>query len=113
MNYQSGTPNPKLGATNLDTSARQLSFEFAGNSSDGLNLWREQQRESLRRLGVELGLPLGSHCEVVLETGIQVRGQLVLDEEGLFLSSTRKDARLRVGNLSFSIAEISGCVRLD
>jgi|SRR5262245_42103992 len=92
---------------------QQLSFAFADNASDGLTLWREQRREMVRRLGVELGLPIGGYCEVVLGTGIQVRGRLVLDEEGLFHSATRKDAKLRIGEVSFSIAEISVCVRLD
>jgi hypothetical protein len=40
-----------------NTSVRQLSFGFAGNASDGLALWREQQCELLRRIGLELGLP--------------------------------------------------------
>jgi len=96
-----------------NTSARQLSFEFAGNVSDGLALWREQQRERLRCLGLELGLPVGSSCAVVLESGIQLRGCLVLDEEDLFPSATRRDAILRIGAVSFSIAEIADCVRLD
>lgn len=96
-----------------NTSVRQLSFEFAGNASDGLALWREQQRAVLRRLGLELGLPVGSVCEVVLMSGIQLRGCLVLDEADLFPSATRKDAMLRIGAVSFSITEIAGCVRLD
>ena len=77
-------------------SVQQLSFEFSGNAIDGLTLWREQRRELLRRLGVELGLPVGFSCEVVLENGIQVRGRLGLDEEGLFHSATRRDAKLRI-----------------
>ena len=28
---------------NADEPARQLAFEFAGNASDGLSLWREQR----------------------------------------------------------------------
>jgi hypothetical protein len=67
----------------------------------------------VRRLGVELGLPLGTHCEVALETGIQVRGRLAFDEEGLFHSATRKDAKLHIGEVTFSITEIAVCVRLD
>jgi hypothetical protein len=96
-----------------NTSGRQLSFEFAGNASDGLALWREQQRAVLRRLGMELGLPVGCSCEVTLTSGIQLRGCLVLDEADLFPSAARKDAMLRIGAVSFSIAEIAGCVRLD
>ena len=96
-----------------NTTVQQLSFEFVGNASDGLTLWREQQRELLRRLGAELGLPVGFLCEVVLESGIQIRGRLSLDEEGLFHSATRKDAKLRVGEISFSVAEIATCVRFD
>jgi hypothetical protein len=94
-------------------SLRQLSFDFAGNSGDGLALWREQQLAVLRRLGIELGLPIGSFCEVVLTCDIQLRGRLDLDEADLFHSVTRKHALLRIGEVSFSIAEIAGCVRLD
>jgi hypothetical protein len=96
-----------------NASVHQLNLDFAGNASDGLTLWRKQQRELLRRLGVELGLPVGFSCEVVLENGIQLRGRLSLDEEGLFHSAARKDAMLRVGEISFSMAEIAVCVRLD
>jgi hypothetical protein len=96
-----------------NTPVRQLSFEFGDNASDGLALWREQQRALLRRLGLELGLPVGSSCEVMLTSGIQLRGRLLLDEEDLFPSATRKDAMLRIGAVSFSIAEVAGCVRLD
>jgi hypothetical protein len=96
-----------------NTSLRQLSFEFAGNASDGLALWREQQRAVLRRLGMELGLPIGCFCEVVLTSDIQLRGRLELDEADLFHSATRKDALLRIGAVSFSIAEVADCVRLD
>jgi len=101
------------GGQEPNRSVQQLSFEFAGNAIDGLTLWREQQRELLRRLGVELGLPVGFSCEVVLDNGIQVRGRLGLDDEGLFHSATRRDAKLRIGEISFSIAEIAACVRLD
>ena len=80
-------------------SVRQLSFEFAGNSSDGLTLWREQQHAALRRLGMEIGLPIGSFHEVVLRSGIQLRDQLVLDEPDLFHSDTRKDALFCIGEV--------------
>jgi hypothetical protein len=98
---------------NRDKSIRQLSFEFAGNSTDGLALWREQRRAEERRLGMELGLPIGSFCEVVLTSGIQLRGHLVLDEPDLFHYATRKHAFLRIGAVSFSISEIADCVRLE
>jgi hypothetical protein len=71
-----------MGGTTVRRSAfdvRRLSFEFAGAASDGLALWREQQQETLRRLGAELGLPLGALCEVVIATGLLVRGRLLLD----------------------------------
>jgi hypothetical protein len=96
-----------------EKSIKQLGFEFAGNSTDGLALWREQQRAALRRLGMELGLPVGSCCEIVLRSGIQLRGHLVLDEADLFHHATRRNAYLRIGAVSFSIAEIADCVRLD
>jgi hypothetical protein len=96
-----------------NTSLWQVSFEFAGNAGDGLALWREQQGAVLRRLGMELGLPIGSICEVVLTSDIQLRGRLNLDEPDLFHSATRKNALLRIGAVSFSIAEIADCVRLD
>ena len=98
---------------NRDKSIRQLGFEFAGGSTDGLALWREQRRAEERRLGMELGLPIGSFCEVVLTSGIQLRGDLVLDEPDLFHYATRKHAFLRIGSVSFSISEIADCVRLE
>jgi hypothetical protein len=98
---------------NRENPLQQLSFEFAGNSTDGLALWREQQRAEIRRLGMELGLPIGSICEVVLRSGIQLRGHLVLDEPDLFHYATRKHAFLRIGVVSFSISEIADCVRLE
>jgi hypothetical protein len=94
-------------------SLRQMNFEFAGNSSDGLALWREQRHAALRRLGMEIGLPIGSFCEVVLRSGILLRGHLVLDDPDLFHSATRKDALFCIGAVSFPIAEIADCVRLD
>ena len=97
----------------LKKSVEQLSFEFAEAASDGLALWREQRRETLRRLGVELGLPVGVLCEVVLTTGLLVQGHLLLDEDGLFPIARRDDARFRIGEVIFSIAEIASCVRLD
>jgi len=45
---------------------------------------------------VELGLPVGFSCEVVLENRIQVRGRLGLDDEGLFHSASRRE-KLRIG----------------
>jgi hypothetical protein len=96
-----------------EKSIRQLVFGFAGNSTDGLALWREQQRTELHRLGMELGLPIGSFCEVVLKSGIQLRGHLILDEPDLFHHATRKHVFLRVGTVSFSISEIADCVRLE
>jgi hypothetical protein len=96
-----------------NASSRQLSFGFAGKTGDGLALWREQQRAVLNRLGMELGLPVGSICEVVLTSGIQLRGRLELTDADLFHSATRKNAVLGIGAVSFSIAEIADCVRLD
>lgn len=96
-----------------NASSRQLSFGFAGNAGDGLALWREQRRAVLNRLGMELGLPVGSVCEVVLTSGIPLRGRLDLEEADLFYTATRKDALLRIGAISFSIAEIADCVRVD
>ena len=96
-----------------DQQIRQLAFDFAGNSTDGLSLWREQRRASIRRLGTELGYPLGEHCEVELQSGVILRGKLVLDGEDLFLSAERGSAVLRVGEVKFSIGEVDSCVRID
>ena len=96
-----------------DQQARQLAFNFARNSVDGLSLWREQRQASTRRLAAELGYPLGEHCEVELETGVVLRGALVLDSEDLFLTAERGSAVLRVGQVNFPIREIASCVRID
>jgi hypothetical protein len=98
---------------NADESTRQLAFEFAGNDGDGASLWREQRQGLLRRLGAELGLPLGAHCEVSLESGLLLRGRLVFNEEDLFPAARRGSAALRIGDVNFSIGEIASCVRID
>jgi hypothetical protein len=98
---------------NSDESTRQLAFEFAGNVSDGLSLWREQQKAALRRLGIELGLPLGAQCEVLLESGLLLRGRLFFDENDLFPVARRDSAVLRIGDINFFIGEIASCVRID
>ncbi len=74
---------------NAGESTRQLAFEFAGNASDGLSLWREQQQTALRRLGAELGLPLGAQCEVFLASGLILRGRLLFNEDDFFPLGTR------------------------
>jgi hypothetical protein len=96
-----------------DQQIRQLAFDFACNSADGLVLWREQRQASTRRLGAELGYPLGEQCEVELQSGVVLRGTLVLDGEDLFLSTVRESAVLRIGERIFSIGEIDSCVRID
>lgn len=98
---------------NADESTRQLAFEFAGNASDGLSLWREQQKAALRRLGTELGLPLGAHCEVLLESGLLLRGRLLFNEDDLFPVARRDSAVLRIGDVNFFLGEVASCVRID
>ena len=98
---------------NTDDSTRQLAFEFAGNASDGLSLWREQQKAALRHLGTELGLPLGAQCEVLLECGLLLRGRLLFNEDDLFPVARRDSAVLRIGAVNFFIGEIASCVRID
>jgi hypothetical protein len=84
-----------------DQQIRQLAFDFACNSADGLVLWREQRQASTRRLGAEL------------QSGVILRGTLLLDGEDLFLSTVRESAVLRIGERIFSIGEIDSCVRID
>ena len=67
-------------------STHQLAFEFARNASDGLSLWREQRRAALHRFGAELGLPLGAQCEVLLHSGLLLRGRLLFEEDDFFTS---------------------------
>jgi hypothetical protein len=96
-----------------DESVRQLAFDFAANLTDGLSLWREQQQEALRRLGAELGFPVGANCEVVLRSGLVLRGRLLLDEADFFPVARRDSAMLRIDNVNFSIGEIASCVRTE
>jgi len=91
----------------------QLAFEFAGNASDGLSLWREQQQGALRRFGAELGLPVGAISEVLLESGLLLRGRLVFDQDDFFPVARRDSVVLRIGDVNFSIREIASCVRID
>ncbi|MBV9105407.1 MAG: hypothetical protein JO066_05490 [Verrucomicrobia bacterium] len=92
---------------------RQLAFDFACNSTDGLSLWREQRRASIRRLGIELGCPLGEQCEIELQSGVILRGKLVLEGEDLFPSAERDSALLRLGDHIFSVGEIDSCRRIQ
>ncbi len=94
-------------------STHQLAFEFANNPSDGLSLWREQQRAALRRIGTELGLPLGAKCEVLLRSGLLLRGRLLFDEDDFFHVARRDSAVLCVEEVNFAIGEIASCVRID
>jgi hypothetical protein len=96
-----------------DGKGQQLAFDFASNSADGISLWREQRRAAFRRLAAELGYPLGERCEVELESGIILRGKLILDGEDLFLSAERGSAVLRVADVNFSVREIASCLRID
>src|ERR1700682_1224655 len=92
---------------------QQLSFDFACNAADGFALWREQRRAGFRRLAAELGYPLGERCEVELESGVILRGKLILDGVELLLSAERGSAILRVADVNFSVREIASCVRID
>ena len=96
-----------------DASVRQLAFDFAANITDGLSLWREQQQAALRRLGAELGFPIGANCEVVLNSGVVLRGRLLLDEEDFFPVARRDSAILLIDRVNFSIGEIASCVRIE
>ena len=96
-----------------DASVRQLAFDFAANVTDGLSLWREQQREALHRIGAELGFPVGADCEVVLKSGLVLRGRLCLDEEDFFPVARRDSAMLLIDHVNFSIGEIASCVRIE
>ncbi len=96
-----------------DEKIQQLAFDFARNSADGFSLWREQRQAGFRRLAAELGYPLGEQCEVELESGVILRGKLILDGEDLFLSAERGSAVLRIADVNFSAREIASCVRID
>ena len=96
-----------------DASVRQLAFDFAANITDGVSLWREQRQEALRRLGIELGFPVGANCEVELKSGLVLRGRLLLREDDFFPVARRDSAMLRIDNVDFSIAEIASCIRVD
>ena len=100
-------------AQQADQQNQQLAFDFASNSTDGFSLWREQRQASIRRLGAALGYPLGEQCEVELQSGLILRGTLILDGEDLFLFAERSVAILRVGKVNFSIGEVASCVRID
>ncbi len=102
-----------MGEQQADQPNHQPAFDFASNSTDGLSLWREQRYASIRRLGAELGYPLGEQCEVELQSGVILRGKLILDGEDLFLLAERSVAILRIGKANFSIGEVASCVRTD
>jgi hypothetical protein len=95
----------------------QLSLDFSGEdkpSAKGLDAWRAGRIEAVKRLAQLQGLPIGHSVRVDFESGPGLNGKLLLDEESLFLP-TSKNPRilLRIGNDSFHADEIASCIRLD
>lgn len=68
----------------------------------------------LKRVGLELGLPLNHEVEVWLRGGVRLRGQLTLREEILFVETPRDlNLELVVDGVTFRWTEIESCVRTD
>jgi hypothetical protein len=91
----------------------ELNFD-RGESSAGLDRWREERRASCHALALCLGLPLNHQVEVWLRGDIRLRGILRLQEEVLFLEDeSRATLRLSVEGVVFAVDEIESCVRVD
>ena len=94
---------------------QQIEMDFVAQSPrDGLERWRNQRREMVRKVGLELGLPLNHTVEVWLRGGIRLRGQLTLREEMLYVETPRDlNLELVVDGVTFRWTEIESCVRTD
>ena len=94
---------------------QQTEMDFVAKSPrDGLEQWRSQRREMLKKVGLELGLPLNREVEVWLRGGVRLRGQLTLREEILFVETPRDlNLELVVDGVAFRWTEIESCVRTD
>ena len=90
-------------------------MDFVAQSPrDGLERWRNQRREMVRKVGLELGLPLNHTVEVWLRGGIRLRGQLTLREEMLYVETPQDlNLELVVDGVTFRWTEIESCVRTD
>jgi len=99
----------------MDTPDSQPELNFdVGFGSAGYTAWHEDRRAAQRRLGQELGLPLGHIVEVWLKGGIRLRGPLRLRENLLFLDTpSALHVELTVDNVVFRPQEMESCVRLD
>lgn len=92
-----------------------MEMDFVTKSlRDGLEQWRGERRAMLKKLGLELGLPLNREVEVWLRGGVRLRGQLTLREEVLFIETPRDlNLELVVDGVNFRWSEIESCVRTD
>ncbi len=92
-----------------------MEMDFVAQSPrDGLEQWRCQRREMVKKLGLELGLPLNREVEVWLRGGVRLRGLLTLREEVLFVETPRDlNLELAVDGVTFRWTEIESCVRTD
>lgn len=98
------------------STGEQLEFNFpaAGDTDDGLSVWRKQRRVALDQLAKQVGLPLGRCVEVRLVSGVILRGVLRLSGDRIPPDATRTaNLDLSVNGVSFRHSEIEACVVQD
>lgn len=93
----------------------QPELNFNTPSSGGYELWLKQRQSLVAHLTHQLGLPIGHQAEVWLKDGVMLRGKLTIREETIRWSDDNKAAgvELVIGQVSFPLAHIESCVRLD
>jgi hypothetical protein len=90
----------------------QIPFDFSGNSEDGFETWKREQREAEAKEAGKLGLPIGKDVEITLRCGQTLRGRLRYRER---FAKTRRDrnSELEVDGVAFHRGEVASCVRAD
>ena len=95
----------------------QLFLDFSGGdkpSVKSLEAWRADRIEAVERLAHLQGLPIGHLVQVDFDSGPGLNGKLLLDEESLFLPTSKNPhIALRIGSHTFHADEIVSCARLD
>jgi len=94
--------------------AKTKSAENEDPAEHGLNAWRDERMEHIRKLAARAGLPLEHQVELTLRSGPVLRGQLRLAVDSLWVETEHLEQILfEVDGATFRVREIESCVRTD
>lgn len=94
---------------------QQTDLNFGQNqATDPLLAWREQRRQAHIVLARKLGLPIDHEVELWLRGEVRLRGILRMKENLIIVpDENAPDLVFEVAGVTFSVAEMESCVRLD